>query len=99
MSQSLGHADWIARAGKFAASGLHFIDGRTVPSISGASFDCLSPIDGRLLGKVAAGESADVDAAVASARRAFGSGAWSRATALLSMWHLQPIASSGMPRQ
>jgi acyl-CoA reductase-like NAD-dependent aldehyde dehydrogenase len=78
MSQTKTHADWIQRAAQIAFSGLHFIDGRQVGSVSGASFDCVSPMDGRLLAKVAAGDVADVDLAVAGARRAFESGAWSR---------------------
>ena len=47
----------------------HFIDGRRVPSK--ASFEVVSPIDGSHLADVAAGGAAEVDAAVAAARRAF----------------------------
>ena len=48
------------------------------PAASGATFDCLSPIDGRELAQVASTDVADADLAVAAARRAFESGAWSR---------------------
>jgi acyl-CoA reductase-like NAD-dependent aldehyde dehydrogenase len=70
--------DWHARARAFAINGNAFIDGRYVAAASGATFDCVSPIDGRVLAKVASTDAADVDLAVAAARRAFESGAWSR---------------------
>ena len=54
------------------------IDGRYVPAASGATFECLSPIDGRLIARVAATDAADVDRAVAAARRAFEDGRWAR---------------------
>jgi acyl-CoA reductase-like NAD-dependent aldehyde dehydrogenase len=49
-----------------------------VPAASGATFDCVSPIDGRLLARVASTDASDADLAVAAARRAFESGTWSR---------------------
>jgi gamma-glutamyl-gamma-aminobutyraldehyde dehydrogenase len=47
-----------------------FIDGRYVDAASGASFPCISPIDGRVLAQVAECGQRDVDHAVAAARRA-----------------------------
>lgn len=41
-------------------------------------FDCISPVDGRLLTQVASCDEADAEQAVASARAAFDSGVWSR---------------------
>ena len=70
--------DWRARARALEINGNAFIDGRYVPAASGATFDCVSPIDGRILGSVASTDAADVDRAVAAARRAFDSGVWSR---------------------
>jgi gamma-glutamyl-gamma-aminobutyraldehyde dehydrogenase/4-guanidinobutyraldehyde dehydrogenase/NAD-dependent aldehyde dehydrogenase len=55
-----------------------FIDGAYVDAAGGDSFDCVSPIDGRVLARVAACGEADVDRAVAGARRAFEAGTWSR---------------------
>jgi 4-guanidinobutyraldehyde dehydrogenase/NAD-dependent aldehyde dehydrogenase len=69
---------WHERAQRIAPRTQAFINGRYVDAASGATFDCLSPIDGRLLAKVAATDAADVDAAVASARAAFNKGSWSR---------------------
>jgi len=72
------NTDWHARARALAINGNAFIGGRYVPAASGATFDCVSPIDGRLLAPVASTDAADVDLAVAAARRAFDSGVWSR---------------------
>jgi aldehyde dehydrogenase (NAD+)/betaine-aldehyde dehydrogenase len=53
----------------------HFIDGAWAPAASGARMDTLDPGTGRPFASVAAGDAADVDAAVRAARRAL-SGAW-----------------------
>jgi 4-guanidinobutyraldehyde dehydrogenase / NAD-dependent aldehyde dehydrogenase len=55
-----------------------FVDGAYVDAVSGETFDCVSPITGEVVAQVAAADSADVDRAVAGARAAFESGAWSR---------------------
>jgi 4-guanidinobutyraldehyde dehydrogenase/NAD-dependent aldehyde dehydrogenase len=70
--------DWHARARSLPIESKAFIDGRYVAAASGETFDCVSPIDGRLLAQVASSDAADVDLAVAAARRAFDSGAWWR---------------------
>jgi acyl-CoA reductase-like NAD-dependent aldehyde dehydrogenase len=70
--------DWHARARSLSIQSQAFIDGRYVPAASGATFECVSPIDGRLLARVASTDVADADLAVAAARRAFDSGVWSR---------------------
>ncbi len=48
----------------------HFINGAFAPAASGKSVDTFEPATGTLLAKVAAGNKADVDAAVAAARKA-----------------------------
>ena len=45
----------------------------------GGEIDVISPIDGRVFTRIAAGTARDVDAAVTAARRAFEAGKWSRA--------------------
>ncbi|MEO3430549.1 aldehyde dehydrogenase [Pelagibius sp. CAU 1746] len=55
-----------------------FIDGRFANAASGKTFDCVSPIDGKVLTQVAAGDREDVDRAVKAARAAFEDGRWSR---------------------
>ncbi len=53
-----------------------FIGGKFVPAASGETFDCISPIDGRSVAKIASCSEKDVDAAVAAARAAFDKGVW-----------------------
>jgi 4-guanidinobutyraldehyde dehydrogenase/NAD-dependent aldehyde dehydrogenase len=71
-------ANWHSRASSLRPAAQAFINGRYVDALSGETFDCLSPIDGRELAKVASTDVADVDAAVAAARAAFEKGSWSR---------------------
>ena len=71
-------ADWEARASQLRIEGRAFIDGQYRDAADGATFDCLSPVDGRLLAKVASCDAADAERAVHSARAAFESGAWSQ---------------------
>lgn len=54
------------------------IDGQWVSAASGQTLPVVSPIDGQPLCTLAAAGQADVDAAVAAARRSFESGVWSR---------------------
>ena len=54
-----------------------FINGKYVAAASGKTFDCVSPIDGKLLTKVAACDAEDVNRAVAAARAVFEKGSWS----------------------
>jgi len=56
-----------------------FIDGTWVDSASGATFESIDPATGEVIARVAAGNSVDVDRAVAAARRAL-DGPWSRLT-------------------
>ena len=70
--------DWHSLADAVRPRAQAFINGRYLDAASGETFDCLSPIDGRRLARVAATDSADVDAAVAAARGAFNKGTWAR---------------------
>ncbi|MFP3567994.1 aldehyde dehydrogenase [Paraburkholderia sp. SIMBA_030] len=70
-------AFWQDKAAALSIEGRAFIDGEYRAADGGRTFDCLSPIDGKLLARVADSGAADVDAAVAAARRAFDSGVWS----------------------
>ena len=58
------------------------IDGRAVPAASGETFETLNPATNRPVGRVAKAGRADVDLAVAAARRAFDDGPWHRFTPL-----------------
>jgi 5-carboxymethyl-2-hydroxymuconic-semialdehyde dehydrogenase len=54
----------------------HHIGGEFTPSVSGETFETLNPATGEVLALAAAGDAADVAAAVAAARRAFDEGPW-----------------------
>ena len=71
-------AEWEARAKALKIEGRAFIQGEYLASASGETFDCISPVDGRLLAKVASCDAADAERAVQSARATFDSGVWSR---------------------
>jgi len=70
--------DWRERASALRFDGRAFIAGQRVAALSGQTFDCVSPLDGRVLTAVARSGQADVDAAVGSARKAFDDGRWAR---------------------
>src|SRR3984957_18964398 len=70
-------ASWHSRARALRPSGLALINGAFVPSQSGETFECMSPIDGRRLASVASCTSVDVDKAVAAARASFERRDWS----------------------
>lgn len=52
------------------------IGGQRVGAVSGATFSCLSPVDGRMLTEVARCSGADIDRAVVAARAAFDDRRW-----------------------
>jgi 5-carboxymethyl-2-hydroxymuconic-semialdehyde dehydrogenase len=56
----------------------HFIDGEWADSIDAATFDVLDPVSNQTYITAAAGGPADIDRAVAAARRAFTEGPWPR---------------------
>lgn len=58
-----------------AAHGKHLIGGEWVTETT-AHFDAIDPGTGQVIGRVAAGGTADVDAAVAAARQSFEAGGW-----------------------
>jgi acyl-CoA reductase-like NAD-dependent aldehyde dehydrogenase len=70
--------DWHQRAAALRPRQGVFVDGRFRPATSGETFAVVSPVDGRVLTSVAAGDAPDVAAAVASGRAAFERGVWSR---------------------
>ncbi|MFI6661597.1 aldehyde dehydrogenase [Streptomyces sp. NPDC050523] len=71
------HEEWLRRAKALELSGVHHIDGADEGG-GGAAFAAVSPRDGQVLTQVADGGAAEIDAAVAAARRAFDSGPWPR---------------------
>ena len=59
----------------------HWIDGAPSDAASGETYDDVDPASGEVFARVANGGTADVDRALAAARRAFDTGPWPRATA------------------
>src|SRR5215831_16735309 len=76
---SVSATQWRERAAALKLRSGIFIDGRFVPSATGETFDNLNPATGRSLGVVAAGDTRDVERAVASARASFRRGDWAQA--------------------
>ena len=70
-------ATWVKRADALKPASQLFIDGKYVDAASGATFDSISSRDGRLNAKIAAGDTEDINRAVAAAKNAFDSGVWS----------------------
>jgi 5-carboxymethyl-2-hydroxymuconic-semialdehyde dehydrogenase len=56
----------------------HYIDGAFVDSADGGTFDVLDPVSNETYVTAAAGKQADIDRAVAAAKRAFDEGPWPR---------------------
>ncbi|QLC73268.1 aldehyde dehydrogenase [Pseudomonas sp. LPB0260] len=75
---SLTRADWEQRAKTLNIEGRAFIHGEYRGAASAATFECISPVDGRLLANVASCDVADAELAVQDARVTFDSGVWSR---------------------
>ncbi|AIS13679.1 aldehyde dehydrogenase [Pseudomonas chlororaphis subsp. aurantiaca] len=71
-------SDWEQRFQSLTLEGRAFIDGQYCHAASAATFECISPVDGRFLANVASTDEADANRVVQVARQAFESGIWSR---------------------
>ncbi|TWP36604.1 5-carboxymethyl-2-hydroxymuconate semialdehyde dehydrogenase [Leekyejoonella antrihumi] len=56
----------------------HYVDGKFIDSVDGATFEVLDPVSNKTYLQAAAGKRADIDKAVAAAQRAFREGPWPR---------------------
>ncbi|MEU1181107.1 aldehyde dehydrogenase [Streptomyces sp. NPDC005820] len=74
---ALAHDELLRHAEELTPPTRHHIDGREEPG-GGTAFTVVSPRDGRVLAEVADAGQAEVDLAVAAARRAFDTGPWPR---------------------
>ena len=70
--------DWRELAKTLTPHTQAFIDGKYRPAVSGATFDCINPANGQVIAQVASCDAADIELAVASARKSFDAGGWSR---------------------
>jgi acyl-CoA reductase-like NAD-dependent aldehyde dehydrogenase len=68
---------WHDRARTLDIRTKAFINGNYVDAASGATFDSINPATGKLLARVAAGDTEDINRAVSAARAAFRKGTWS----------------------
>lgn len=76
MTNQSGANIWHQRAAAQTFDGRALINGERVNALSEASFDCISPINGKKLASVARCDASDVDRAVAAARAAFEDKRW-----------------------
>jgi 5-carboxymethyl-2-hydroxymuconic-semialdehyde dehydrogenase len=56
----------------------HYIDGAFVDSVDGDTFDVIDPVSNEVYLQAASGKKADIDRAVAAAKKAFETGPWPR---------------------
>ncbi|WP_152205537.1 aldehyde dehydrogenase [Marinobacter changyiensis] len=78
MSTPRTQQQWQQLAASLTINGQAYINGRLQPAISGETFTCISPVDGRGLAEVASCDLADAELAVTAARQVFESGKWSQ---------------------
>lgn len=74
---SMNMSAWEKRAAELKPESRMYINGAFVDAVSGKTFDDISPRDQRVIAKVAAGDTEDVNRAVKAALTAFESGVWS----------------------
>ncbi len=55
---TLTRADWEQRARELKIEGRAYINGEYTAAVSNETFECISPVDGRLLAQVASCDSA-----------------------------------------
>ena len=70
------HESWQVRAAALQFEGRAFINGEYTPASDGRTFPCINPANGRTLTEVTHCGQAEVEAAVAHARKAFDHGKW-----------------------
>lgn len=69
---------WVERLGTLKVEGRSFIDGQLREAQSGQKLDVIAPRNGAVIGQIARCGKADIDLAVASARREFEKGSWAK---------------------
>jgi 4-guanidinobutyraldehyde dehydrogenase/NAD-dependent aldehyde dehydrogenase len=77
MDRPVTRQQWQTRADALRIESRAFIDGKYVDAFNGETFDCISPIDGKVIAKVARGGGEDIERAVKASRKAFDDGRWS----------------------
>ena len=80
MSTPENRSEWESLAASLTINGQAFVNGQYQDAVSGDTFACISPIDGRVLVDVASCGAEDAELAVANGRAVFEAGAWSTAS-------------------
>ena len=75
---SMTRQDWEQRYQSLRIEGRAFIDGAYRDAVGGATFDSISPVDGRQLASAASCMAEDAELAVKAARAVFERGDWAR---------------------
>jgi acyl-CoA reductase-like NAD-dependent aldehyde dehydrogenase len=75
---SFNTQDWHAHAARLRYETRHFIDGEFTDSVARQRFAVVNPATAQTLCEVSAGAAADIDLAVAAAKRSFAARVWSR---------------------
>ncbi|MCL1116942.1 MULTISPECIES: aldehyde dehydrogenase [Pseudomonadati] len=78
MSSPTNRSEWEQLAKSLTINGNAMINGVYQSAQSGETFDCISPVDGRMLAKVASCDYQDANMAVANAKAVFEAGTWSQ---------------------
>ena len=65
---TLTRADWEQRARDLKIEGRAYINGEYTAAVSSETFECISPVDGRVLATIASCDAADAQRAVENAR-------------------------------
>ena len=69
-----------------------FIDGQFCDAESGRTFETINPASGKVIATIAESDEADVNKAVAAARRSFEQGTWRNMLAVQRKKHLQQLS-------
>ena len=74
---SVDFSTWVKRAETLKPESRIYINGKFVDAASGKTFDDISARDQKVIAKIAAGDTEDINRAVAAGLKAFESGTWS----------------------
>mgnify|MGYP003580661267 CR=1 FL=1 len=94
MNIAASTGQWHDKAAKLSFEGRLFIDGDFRPAISGAKFETINPANDSVIAAISRRDAADSDLAVASGRKAFKSGAWSRLAPPFGSWKEAAMAAT-----
>lgn len=98
-AKALTAEDFRQRAAAVRPETRMLIGGELVAAQSGKTFETVNPANGEVVALVPLGGDAEVDLAVAAARRTFKSGIWSRMEprSRMEVLYLSPRRSTSMP--